>query len=300
MLIKIWAINLDWKSALQAGVCHNGNGMNTLEMSSRLNRIKGLLAGSLTLLSALAMAQPDIALAEEPLPTSPVKVKPLSGGVSQEAYALTNDIAEAEALVRLKPKDAEAHFLLAVAYSRTPYVERALEELDLSRRLARNSAEGFSVYDRKIREYERMLQQNPDDPLVLYRLGFGYYMRGYAVANGYMNDPATKPGLFYDQAERTFRHLVAVDPTDYSARNYLGYLLAERDPKANYEAAVALWRESLALNPGNPGAYMLLGQAAMQKGDLRKAVQYSAQALQARNEWFRANHIDPATVKVHL
>lgn len=246
----------------------------------------------------------SLALAQETTdaaPKIPARVmKPLTGGISREDLALSNDISVAEALVKLKPDDPEAHFLLAVAYSRTPYVERALEELDLSRRLAKKSKEGFAIYDRKIAEYETTLRAHPDDPLVLYRLGFGYYIRGYAVANGYMKDPKTKADDYYDKAENTFRQLVAVDATDTSARNYLGYLLAERNPQANYDAAVQLWKESLAIDEDNPGAYMLLGQAAMKKGDLRTAVIFSAKALKARNAWLEAHNIDPATVRVRL
>lgn len=249
------------------------------------------LAGSL-MLSPLAQAGRDASVLSSG--------KPLSGGISQEAFALSNDLDLAELQVRQNPNDAEAYFLLAVAYSRTPYVEHALEALDKSRKLARNSKEGFAVFDRKIAEYEKMLVQKPDDTLVLYRLGFGYYIRGYAVANGYIKDQKARPNQFYDRAEQAFRHLIEVDPTDYSAKNYLGYLLAERDPQGNYEAATRLWNESLAISRENPGAYMLLGQAALQKGDLRKAVSYSTKALKARNEWLKSHNIDPETVKVRL
>jgi tetratricopeptide (TPR) repeat protein len=228
-------------------------------------------------------------------------VKPLSGGVSQDTFALSDDIDAAEAQVRANPDDPEAHFLMAIAYSRTPYVEKALEELERSRRLARKSKEGYAMFDRKISEYEHMLSKQPDDPLVLYRLGFGYYMRGYAVANGYMpNSGQLVPDVFYDKAEQTFRRLVSIAPNDIAAKNYLGYLLAERAPEKNYNAAVALWQESLTLEPENPAAYMLLGQAALKAGNLRQAVEYSAHALRARNAWLEAHNINPATVKVRL
>lgn len=229
-----------------------------------------------------------------------IMARPVSGGVSQEIYALTNDFRVAEAQVKAHPDDPEARFLLAVAYSRTPYVERALEMLDQSRRLARKTKEGYGLFDRKIADYERLLSENPDDKLVLYRLAFGYYMRGYAVENGYMKDKSIPADTFYDKAERTFRQLAALDPTDISTLNYLGFLLAEREPEKNYNAAVALWQQSLSVNSDNPGAYMLLGQAAMKKGHLRQAVEYSAQALKARNAWLEAHNINPATLKIRL
>jgi tetratricopeptide (TPR) repeat protein len=228
------------------------------------------------------------------------RIKPLSGGVSRDAYALSDDLDVAEAQVKANPDDPEAHFLMAIAYSRTPYVEKALIELDRSRQLARKSKEGFALFDRKIAEYERLLQKDPQNSLVLYRLGFGYYMRGYAIDHGYMKDDSFKPEAFYDKAEQTFRHLVTLVPTDVPAKNYLGFLLAEREPDKNYDAAVALWQESLRLESGNPAAYMLLGQAAMKKGNLREAVQYSALALKARNAWLEAHNINPANLKIRL
>lgn len=230
----------------------------------------------------------------------PVMARPIAGAVAEDVYALTNDFTQAEAAVKANPNDPEARFLLAVAYSRTPYVERALEMLDQSRRLARKTKEGYGMFDRKIAEYERLLLQNPDDKLVLYRLAFGYYMRGYAVANGYMKDKTVSPDQYYQKAEQTFRHLADIDPTDISTLNYLGFLLAEKEPDKNYDEAVALWQRSLQVNPDNPGAYMLLGQAAMKKGHLRQAVEYSAKALEARNAWLEAHHINPATLKIRL
>ena len=226
-------------------------------------------------------------------------IKPLTGGVSQDVYALSNEVDWAEAQVKITPNDPEAHFLLAVAYSRTPYVEKALEELERSRRLARKSPEGFAMFDRKIAEYERMQLKSPDDPLILYRLGFGYYMRGYAVANGYMPNVNGKSAeSFYDQSELTLKKLVALDSTDPYARNYLGFLLAERNAERNYDQAVSLWQESLKINPDNPAAYMLLGQAALKKGDLKLAIEYTAQALKVRNSWLAAHQIDPAKLKL--
>jgi cytochrome c-type biogenesis protein CcmH/NrfG len=228
-------------------------------------------------------------------------MKPLTGGVSQAVFGLSNDIDQAEAQVKATPNDPEAHFLMAVAYSRTPYVEKALQELERSRRLARKSPEGFAMFDRKIAEYERMLLKTPNDPLIMYRLGFGYYMRGYAVANGYMpNLNGQSSNLFYDKSESILRQLVALDATDPYARDYLGFLLAERDPDKNYDAAVALWNESLKISPENPAAYMLLGQAALKKGNLKLAIESTTQALKVRNTWLEAHQIDPATLKVRL
>ncbi len=213
-----------------------------------------------------------------------------------------DEITQAEKTVQAAPNDAEAHFLLALAYSRTPYLERALEELDLSRRIAKKSPEGFALFDRKIAEYERLKASKSPDPVLLYRLGFAYYVRGYAVEKGYIKDAAKAvvPNEFYEKAEEAFRQLIRLDQEDFWARNYLGYLLVERNPQSNYQEAVQLWRESLAISQDNPGACMLLGQAAMQQGDLRQAVVYSTKALKSRNQWLKARGINPDSVKIRL
>ncbi len=255
------------------------------------------------LLFAIGMAIPHAVSAGPDNGAAISKVgSPLSGGVSQEVLGMGEEVTEGERKVKDSPNDAEAHFLLALAYSRTPYLERALEELDLSRRLAKKSPEGFALFDRKIAEYEKLKAVGSLDPVLLYRLGFAYYVRGYAVEKGYIKDKtkAVVPNQFYDKAELAFRQLVSLDAEDFWARNYLGYLLAERNPQANYQEAVQLWRESLVISEENPGAYMLLGQAAMQQGDLRQAVVYSAKALKSRNQWLKTRGINPDTVKIHL
>ncbi len=222
-------------------------------------------------------------------PVSPGKMRPLSGGVSQETTGLTDNIQAVTSQVEKTPDDPEAHFLLGVAYSRTPYVERALQELQTAKKLARRQPEGYALFDRKIRDYEHLLTKNPDNTLLLYRLAFGYYLRGYATTHNLMDAKTQPASFYYDLSEQTFRHLIALDATDFSARNYLGYLLAEREPDKNYFAATSLWQESLAISNRNPGAYLLLGEAAMRKGNLRQAVDYSAKAVKARNEWLEAS-----------
>ncbi|WP_303675215.1 tetratricopeptide repeat protein [Vampirovibrio chlorellavorus] len=269
--------------------------------------LKTILSGGL--LFALGMALPPVVYAEPLNDAAVPRVgSPLSGGVTREVLGMGEEITQGEHRVKASPNDAEAHFLLALAYSRTPYLERALEELDLSRRIARKSPEGFALFDRKIAEYEKRIDAQSPDPVLMYRLGFAYYVRGYAVEKGYIvekNDNkavsnAVVPNQFYDKAEEAFRHLIRLDPDDFWARNYLGYLLAERNPQANHQAAVQLWRESLAISEDNPGAYMLLGQAAMQEGDLRQAVLYTSKALHSRNQWLKARGINPEGIKIRL
>lgn len=273
----------------------------SINIESKNQVLKTILSWGL--LFAVGMALPYSVYADpENDAVVPTVGSPLSGGVTQEVLGMGADITQGERRVKAFPNDAEAHFLLALAYSRTPYLERALEELDLSRRIARKSPEGFALFDRKIAEYEKRIDAKSPDPVLLYHLGFAYYVRGYAVEKGYIKDSAKTvvPNEFYDRAEKAFRQLVRLDQDDFWARNYLGYLLAERNPQSNHQEAVQLWRESLAISEDNPGAYMLLGQAAMQEGDLRQAVVYSAKALKSRSQWLKARGINPETIKIRL
>lgn len=247
----------------------------------------------------------SVSLAEDLSPSRPITVpanlQPLKAGVSEEVYGLSDDIFFAEQRVQANPDDPESWFLMGVAYSKTPYVERALLALDKSKRLARKSPGGFAIFDKKIAEYEKMQADTPDDATLLYAMSFGYYMRGYAVQHGYIKDSSRPPDHFYAKAESTLRHLLSLDPQHYVAMNYLGFFLAEQDPEGNLNEAVALWEKSLQLNQKeNPGAYVLLGQAALKKGNLRQAVEYTAQAMKARNAWLEAHHIDPSKVKIKL
>lgn len=56
----------------------------------------------------------------------------------------------------------------------------------------------------------------------------------------------------YDEAEKVFRGILATDPENAGAMNYLGYMFAERD--INLDEAQQLLTKALELEPGN-GAY---------------------------------------------
>jgi len=77
-------------------------------------------------------------------------------------------------------------------------------------------------------------------------------------------------------AERMLRELVARDPLDAAALNYLGYLLAEQG--RSLDEAVALIRRALEREPGNAAyldslgwAYFKLGRLDLAEENIRKA-----------------------------
>jgi len=79
-------------------------------------------------------------------------------------------------------------------------------------------------------------------------------------------------------AERLLRQVLAAEPTNANALNYLGYMLATRGEQL--DEAVRLVRRALEAEPEN-GAYLdSLGWAYFRKGDLDEAEKYLVSAAQ--------------------
>jgi tetratricopeptide (TPR) repeat protein len=84
----------------------------------------------------------------------------------------------------------------------------------------------------------------------------------------------------FDDAERTFRGVIAADPEHADALNYLGYMLADR--KIKLDEAVTLISRALAIEVDNPSYLDSLGWAYVQQANLtaaRDPLQRAAAAL---------------------
>ena len=79
-------------------------------------------------------------------------------------------------------------------------------------------------------------------------------------------------------AERTIRQLLEVEPGNADAMNYLGYLLAERGQQL--DEAIRLVRRALEADPGNPSYLDSLGWAHFRRGDVEEAAKYLAPAAE--------------------
>lgn len=80
-----------------------------------------------------------------------------------------------------------------------------------------------------------------------------------------------------DDAEKTLRQILALNPSDPDALNYLGYLLAVNG--RNLDEAIRLVSRALEVRPNN-GAYLdSLGWAHFRRGDLNEAEKYLGQAV---------------------
>lgn len=235
-----------------------------------------------------AQAAEEAVSPEDPVAMSGV-ASPLRMDLRQDSLNITNDIALAEAQARAYPEDPEAQFLLAIAYSRSVHLEKALKAIQRTKRLIKKSPEGYAKVDHLIDSYRDMLTYRAEDPLIHYRLAFGYYMKGYAIEHHYIKGSSESPQAYYQKAEAAMRQVITLDPGDIWARNYLGFLLVDRTEASGtapesaadtsgerLDQAIRIWEDSLGVSPENPGAYFLLGEAYLKKGDLRKALDYAS------------------------
>ena len=82
----------------------------------------------------------------------------------------------------------------------------------------------------------------------------------------------------YDLAEESFRKVLAIDPQNAGALNYLGYMLADRGVRL--DEAVSMIRKAVDLEPANGSyldslgwAYYKIGNAELAEENLRKATE---------------------------
>lgn len=105
----------------------------------------------------------------------------LSGDTGGIDINPTDNIALARRQASAYPDNAEASFILAVALTRTPYVEQAISEVRRARKLAAQQG-GPEYFDKMVARYEEMLKAYPNDNKVRYGLAWAYYMKAYLIA----------------------------------------------------------------------------------------------------------------------
>lgn len=202
--------------------------------------------------------------------------------VTQEGLGLINDVDDAYEQLEDYPQDPEAYFLLAMAYSKTAYPERAFLALKKAKKYVRQHPKNFGYFDEKLDEYLVMLKTDPTNANVLYRVAFAYFLKGYALSEGYTQEPSATATDYYQTAAKHLETLVALHPEDTWAKNYLGYLWIETDPNKTQQA-IALWESVLNAEPDNAGAHALLAEAYMTQKNLAKAIEHGAMSLHSRN-----------------
>lgn len=211
------------------------------------------------------------------------------------------DAAEATArqLRSSHPEDVRGTYLLAQILQAR---DRAQEVIDLLQpeiaRLDGSSqggqaallldTQGFAYQqlkrqDEAIAAFRKAVERAPDDPV-----RHAILIQGLTNANQFSDaltaaDVAKQKfpgntGILYqagaaldragrrDEAEQAFRDLIARDPRDANALNYLGYMFAEHGTRL--DEAVALIERALDVEPENPSFLDSLGWAYVQQGKL--------------------------------
>lgn len=231
-----------------------------------------------------AEVEPATAETTTPSPASETPEKPrpkFSLNADTEALKLTDDIKVVRRQLAKNRMDPEANFLAAAAYSRTPNLAKAFDYIKNTKKILK-AQKDFEFVDRTIGEYENLLQSRPNDPVILYRLAFGYYFKGYSMeryAEHYKNRPTGSADEFYDKARQTMQKVIELTPNDIWARNYLGYFMS--DNGKDLSKAISVWKESIAIDSEhNAGAYLLLSQAYLKQGDLQNALVFGAKGLE--------------------
>jgi tetratricopeptide (TPR) repeat protein len=233
-----------------------------------------------------ADSQPDAtpnSTVQQVTPPSSQVVKPKTTFTMEadtEALQLTDDINTAKAQLEKHPDDPEAHFLMAAAYSRSPYLEEAFKEIKKTKNLLKEKKD-FEFIDRTIHDYEGLLQSAPHNEVILYRLSMAYYFKAYSLEKypqHYKNMPTGNASDFYQKARDAMSQVLALNPKDYWAKNYMGFLVS--DNGKDLTKAIPIWKESLQIDKDhNPAAYLLLGQAYLQQGDVTNAMIYGAKGI---------------------
>jgi tetratricopeptide (TPR) repeat protein len=167
----------------------------------------------------------------------------LRGGAGKPSQAALLLGSEGLALQQLKKYDeAIGAFKDAVALTPDDPVRQVL------------LIQGYSAAGRHkdaIETAEKARAKFPQDSTVIYQLGAAFDRAGRR-----------------EEAEKTFRTLVADDPLNAGALNYLGYMLAERGSSPNLDEAVSLIQRALDVEPDNPSYLDSLGWAYVQQGRL--------------------------------
>jgi tetratricopeptide (TPR) repeat protein len=174
------------------------------------------------------------------------------------------ELAVVEYLAQQKPQDPDARFDLAMAYARTPVLEKAWEELQMVISLDKTYA------DKLIERLEPLAEESPHNVEAHWRLAFAYYFKGREGADK----------VAAAKARSAFEKILAIDPNYVWAYNYLAYMTYEAGDLAGAES---LARKATEVAPRNAVAHFLVGQAMLKQGNPFGAAMSLARAMQLRS-----------------
>jgi predicted Zn-dependent protease len=143
-----------------------------------------------------------------------------------------------------------------------PEAPEALKKVQMIIRMDR-----VSNRDAVVSEYEKLARQNPQDPEILYLLGYAQQHRDQLA-----------------QAQRSYEKSRQLRPNHPGLQRDLGRLYGQMD---SFAAAREAFDRALALEPNEPLTYLYMGEMLEKSGDLRSAAGAYLNALNIAPLWDR-------------
>jgi tetratricopeptide (TPR) repeat protein len=118
-----------------------------------------------------------------------------------------------------------------------------------------------------VREFEKLVEQNPRNPEYLYLLGFAQQLHGQLA-----------------EAGRSFEQSQKIRPDNAGLQRDLGRLYGQR---GEFAASRQAFDRALALEPSEPLTFLYLGEMLEKSGDLRSAAGAYINAMNLAPLWER-------------
>ena len=200
------------------------------------------------------------------LAANDVRLSFMMAQAQRDAGDLEGAEATARALQAAHPNDVRTTYLLAQMLDARGRHQEIVDLLkpEIARQRANKAkpgqiglllgAQGLALvqlkqYDEALAVYREAIAVSPDDTAVMFQFGAALDRAGKRA-----------------DAQKVFRDLIAKDPLDANALNYLGYMLAEQG--TSLDEAVMLIQRALKVDPNNPSYLDSLGWAYYQQGKL--------------------------------
>jgi tetratricopeptide (TPR) repeat protein len=182
----------------------------------------------------------------------------------------------AEEATKKLPNDRGLRMVLASQLADMGQAEKAITEV---KSLLKGTSEDRDVYVTLAQMYSRLRRWKDAEDAIAKALPLATKQDEKDYVN-FIAGSIYERQKKYEQAEETFRQVIASDPKNAAALNYLGYMMADRGVRL--EEALNYIKRAVALDPQNGAyldslgwAYFKLGKYELAEENLRKAVEKS-------------------------
>ncbi len=190
-------------------------------------------------------------------------------------------LGELETAAKLDPNNFDYEYRLGMAYQRTGDLAHAVNTFAAAVALRPANDDLRNTYafllidtrqaDRGIEESRKVLEHNPKDISALMNIGYADLKKGD-----------------FDDAEKTYRELLAIDANSAAGHYDLGIALKRKD---QLEAAQKEFREAIRLDPSLAQAHYSLGIADWQLGDFAGLTDEMRAAIKISPDYAQAHYM---------